>query len=84
MHDTPAYGAIILTKLNNPDITTFGEFEAWVYAHGWFWLIMYRFAVIAYDIHKKLMQPVIALIDGKVESVSGYRKIYVEVKKLLK
>ena len=84
MHDTPAYGAILLTKLSNPDTSTFGEFESWVYAHGWFWLLMYRFTVIIIDIHKKLSNPVIDLIDGKVVHISGYEKIIYEIKKLLK
>jgi hypothetical protein len=84
MHDTPAYGAIILTKLSNPDVTVFSDFEGWVYAHGWFWLLMYRFGVIIYDIDKKLSAPVIDLIDGKVKHVSGYQKILMEFKKLLK
>jgi hypothetical protein len=84
MNDTPAYGAIILTKLSNPDISAFSSIEGWVYAHGWFWLLIYRFGVIIYDIDKKLSQPVIDLIDGKVKYVSGYQKIMMEIKKLLK
>jgi len=78
------YGAILLTKLSNPDITLFGDFEAWVYAHGWFWLLMYRFVVILLDIHKKLSQPVIDLVDRKVVHISGYQKVAYEIKKLLK
>ena len=45
---------------------------------------MYRFGVIIYDIDKKLSAPVIDLIDGKVKYVSGYQKIVMEIKKLLK
>ena len=84
MHDTPALGAIILTKMHNPDPVDFGWFEKWVYNHGWFWLIIYRFGVIIYDIDKKLRQPVMMFVDGKVEQVSGYYKIYYTITHLLK
>lgn len=84
MHDTPAYGAILLTKLSNPDTSAFTHFEGWVYAHGWFWLLIYRFVVIIVDIDKKLSQPVIDLIDGKVKYVSGYQKLLMQFKNLFK
>ena len=84
LHDTPALGAIILTKLNNPDTAEFDGFEQWVYNHGWFWLIMYRFGVIVFDVHKKLSQPVVYFTGSESFNTTGYGKIYLVIKKLLK
>jgi hypothetical protein len=84
LNDTPALGAIVLTKMSNPDVTQFDVFETWAYNHGWFWLIMYRFAVIIFDVHKKLSQPVVYFDGNESYDTNGYGKIYLVVKKLLK
>ena len=31
LNDTPALGAIVLTKMSNPDVTQFDVFETWAY-----------------------------------------------------
>jgi hypothetical protein len=82
LNDTPAYAAIILAKLNEP-VTDLTQIEQWAYDHAWFWLIVYRFSVIAFDIHKKLMQPIEYNTGEEVIMISGYKKIYLVLKKIM-
>jgi hypothetical protein len=85
MGDMPAYGAIILTKLTNPDLQFYNDAEAWAYSHGWAVILLYRVWVILHDIHKRLsMQELWPNEEGEVVMMSGYRKLYIQFKKLFK
>lgn len=85
MGDLPAYGAIIVTKLTNPDIQFYNEAEAWAYSHGWAVILIYRIWVIVYDIHKRLnVEELWPNEDGVVVQMTGYRKLYLQFKKLFK
>lgn len=85
MNDLPAYGAIIATKLANPDLQFYNDAEAWAYSHGWFVILAYRLGVILYDIHKRFMQKELWEDEkNEVRLMTGYEKIWVEIKKLRK
>lgn len=85
MGDLPAYGAIIVTKLTNPDIQFYNDAEAWAYSHGWFVILLYRLWMIIYDIHKRFStRELWPNEEGVVVEMSGYRKLYLQIKKLYK
>lgn len=85
LNDAPAYGAILLTKLANPDLQFYNELEAWAYSHGWAVILLYRLFVIASDIHKRLMVEQLWHDEsGEVVLMTGYKKLYLQIKKLFK
>lgn len=85
MGDLPAYGAILITNLTNPDIQFYNELEAWAYSHGWAVILLYRLGVIIHDIHKRMMHKDLWEDEkGEVRMMTGYEKIWVEIKKLRK
>lgn len=85
VYDTPAYGAIILTKMANPDPQFYNSGEEWLYHHGWSLILIYRIYRMIYDMHKGFKETVL-YYDASRELVkmSGYRKLYLQVKSLLK
>ena len=85
LNDTPAYGAILLTKLTNPDLQFYNDLEAWAYSHGWAVILLYRLFVIASDIHKRLVVKELWPDEsGEVVMMTGYKKLYLQFKKLFK
>jgi hypothetical protein len=85
LNDTPAYGAILLTKLTNPDLEFYNDLEKWAYSHGWAVILLYRLFVIAHDIHKRLKVEVLWYNEsGEVVMMSGYKKLYLQLKNLFK
>jgi hypothetical protein len=85
IHDTPAYGAIIITKLANPDPQFYNSGEEWLYHHGWSIILLYRLYRMVIDIHKEHMQKVMWYDDnGELVSMTGYAKIIQQIKSIFK
>jgi hypothetical protein len=75
VYDTPAYGAIILTKMANPDPQFYNSGEEWLYHHGWSLILLhkgYKETVLYYN------------NEGELVKMSGYSKLYVQIKNLFK
>jgi hypothetical protein len=84
VYDTPAYGAIILTKMANPDPQFYNAGEEWLYHHGWSLILIYRLYRMFLDIHKGYQEQVLWYNDeGKLIPMSGYRKLISQFKKAL-
>mgnify|MGYP001339295445 CR=1 FL=1 len=85
INDTPAYGAIILTKLANPEPHFYNGLEKWLYHHGWSIILLYRLYRMLLDIHKGYKELVLWYDDqGALVSMTGYKKLYFKFKNLLK
>ena len=85
VYDTPAYGAIILTKMANPDPQFYNPGEEWLYHHGWSLILLYRIYRMMYDVHKGLMEKVLYYDQtGELVPMTGYMKLFLQVKNLLK
>lgn len=85
VNDTPAYGAIILTKLANPDPHFYNNFEAWLYDHGWSVILLYRLYKVVKDIHKGLLEKTLWRDDsGQLTEMTGYDKLFLQLKSLIK
>jgi hypothetical protein len=85
IYDTPAYGAIILTKMANPDPQFYNGGEEWLYHHGWSLILMYRLYRMVVDIHKGLRETVLWYGEGdELIKMSGYRKLFLQIKNLFK
>lgn len=85
VHDTPAYGAIILTKLANPEPHFYNGVEKWLYHHGWSIILLYRLYRMLLDIHKGYKEKVMWYDDaGELVPMTGYKKILMQIKHLLK
>jgi hypothetical protein len=82
--DLPAYGAIMLTKIADINTSSFSDLEKYMYNHGWLWLLVLRFGNVIWDLHHKLSKHVTIYQDGEPIKITGYRKIFIELKKLLK
>lgn len=85
IYDTPAYGAIILTKLSNPEPQFYNPGEEWLYHHGWSLILIYRIYRMIIDIHKGYMEKVLWHDDaGKLVLMTGYAKLLRQIKSLFK
>ena len=85
VHDTPAYGAIILTKLANPEPHFYNGVEKWLYHHGWSIILLYRLYRMLLDIHKGYKEKVMWYDEaGELVAMTGYKKIMMQIKNLLK
>jgi len=85
VYDTPAYGAILLTKMANPDPQFYNPGEEWLYHHGWSLILLYRLYRMMYDVHKGLMEKVLYYDHtGELVPMTGYMKLFLQVKNLLK
>ena len=82
--DLPAYGAIMLTKIADLNTSNFSDIENYMYNHGWLWLLVLRFGNVIWDLHHKLSKHVTIYVNGESVKITGYRKIFIELKKLLK
>lgn len=82
--DLPAYGAIMLTKIADVNTSSFSELEKYMYNHGWLWLLVLRFGNVIWDLHHKLSKHVTIYVDDEPVKITGYAKILMELKKLLK
>lgn len=84
VYDTPAYGAIILTKLANPEPMFYNGVEEWLYHHGWSLILLYRIYRMILDIHKGYKETVLYYNpEGELVKMSGYAKLLIQIKKLL-
>lgn len=84
IYDTPAYGAIILTKMANPDPQFYNEGEEWLYHHGWSLILLYRIYRMILDIHRGYKEQVLWYNEiGDLVPMSGYAKLLLQIKKLL-
>jgi len=85
IHDTPAYGAIILTKLANPEVQFYNAGEEWLYHHGWSFILIYRIYRVLLDVHKGYMEKVLWYDDSdNLVPMTGYAKLLRQIKSLLK
>jgi len=85
LHDTPAYGAIIITKLSNPDPQFYNAGEEWLYHHGWSLILFYRLYRVVLDIHKEMKATIVEHNDaGQLVEMSKYQKLFLQIKNLLK
>jgi hypothetical protein len=85
VYDTPAYGAILLTKMANPDPQFYNSGEEWLYHHGWSFILLYRIYRVLLDVHKSLMEKVLYYDHtGELVPMTGYMKFFWQVKNLLK
>lgn len=85
IHDTPAYGAIIITKLANPTPNFYNPVEEWLYHHGWSIILLYRLYRMIIDIHKEYKQQVLWHDDtGKLVPMTRYAKIIQQIKSIFK
>ncbi|NCX94082.1 MAG: hypothetical protein EBX40_05355 [Gammaproteobacteria bacterium] len=85
IHDTPAYGAIIITKLANPEPNFYNPVEEWLYHHGWSIILIYRLYRMIIDIHKENMQQVLWHDDnGELVSMTLYAKKIQQIKSIFK
>ena len=82
--DLPAYGAIMLTKIADINTSNYSDLEKYMYDHGWLWLLVLRFGNVLWDLHHKLSKPVTIYEAGQAIKITGYGKIFIELKKLLK
>jgi hypothetical protein len=82
--DLPAYGAIMLTKISDINTSNYSDLEKYMYDHGWLWLLVLRFGNVIWDLHHKLSKPVTIYENGEAIKITGYAKIFIEFKKLLK
>lgn len=84
VYDTPAYGAIILTKLANPEPHFYNGVEKWLYHHGWSLILIYRLYRMVLDIHKGYQESVLYYnAEGELVPMSGYAKLLIQIKKLI-
>jgi hypothetical protein len=84
MYDTPAYGAILLTKMANPEPHFYNLGEEWLYHHGWSLILVYRIYRMILDIHKGYQEKVLWHNElGELVQMSGYNKLLLQLKKLL-
>ena len=85
IHDTPAYGAIIITKLANPEPHFYNPGEEWLYHHGWSIILIYRLYRMVIDIHREHLQKVMYYDDNNdLVSMTGYAKIIQQIKSIFK
>lgn len=85
IYDTPAYGAIILTKMANPEPHFYNLGEEWLYHHGWSIILIYRLYRMALDMHKAYKEPVLYYNDeGQLIEMSGYQRIIQKLKNLFR
>jgi hypothetical protein len=85
IYDTPAYGAILLTKIANPEPNFYNPGEEWLYHHGWSIILVYRLYRMAYDMHKDMKETVLYYDDSEqLVKMSGYQKLIRQFKNLLK
>lgn len=82
--DLPAYGAIMLTKIADINTSNYSDIEKYMYEHGWLWLLVLRFSNVIWDLHTKLSKQVTVQVDGQSVKITGYTKIFREIKKLIK
>jgi hypothetical protein len=82
--DLPAYGAIMLAKIADINTSNYSDLEKYMYEHGWLWLLVLRFGNVIWDLHHKLSKTVTIYEAGESIKITGYGKIYREIKKLLK
>lgn len=84
MYDTPAYGAILLTKMANPEPNFYNPGEEWLYHHGWSLILVYRIYRMILDIHKGYNEKVLWHNEGgELVPMTGYSKLFLQIKKLL-
>ena len=85
INDTPAYGAIIITKLANPEPQFYNGAEEWLYHHGWSFILIYRIYRVLLDVHKGYMEKVLWYDEsGELVSMTGYAKLIRQVKTFFK
>jgi len=85
VYDTPAYGAIILTKMANPDPQFYNGGEEWLYHHGWSLILLYRIYRMLIDIHKAYKEKVLYYDDNdELVPMTGYEKLIKQIKRLFK
>ena len=85
IHDTPAYGAIIITKLANPEPNFYNPVEEWLYHHGWSIILIYRLYRMVIDIHKEYKQLVLWHDEtGELVPMTKYAKIIQKIKSIFK
>lgn len=82
--DLPAYGAIMLTKIADINTSNYSDIEKYMYEHGWLWLLVFRISNVIWDLHTKLSKQVTVQVDGQSVKITGYTKIFREIKKLIK
>jgi len=85
IHDTPAYGAIILTKLANPTPNFYNPLEEWLYHHGWSIILLYRLWRMVKDVHKGYMEKVLWYDESdELVPMTKYQKFILQIKKFFK
>ena len=85
VHDTPAYGAIILTKMANPSPQFYNIGEEWLYHHGWSLILFYRLYRVVLDIHREMKATIVEHNEeGQLVEMTKYQKLFLQLKKLLK
>ena len=85
IYDTPAYGAILLTKLANPEPNFYNPGEEWLYHHGWSIILIYRLYRMTLDMHKEMKETVLYYDDaGQLVEMSGYQKFIQKIKNLIR
>jgi hypothetical protein len=85
VHDTPAYGAIILTKMANPSPQFYNIGEEWLYHHGWSLILFYRLYRVVLDIHREMKATIVEHNEeGQLVEMTKYQQLFLQLKKLLK
>jgi len=85
VHDTPAYGAIILTKMANPSPQFYNIGEEWLYHHGWSLILFYRLYRVVLDIHREMKATIVEHNEeGQLVEMTKYQQLFLQVKKLFK
>ncbi len=69
IYDTPAYGAILLTKLANPEPNFYNPGEEWLYHHGWSIILIYRLYRMTLDMHKEMKETVLYYDDSIINEL---------------
>ncbi len=85
VHDTPAYGAIILTKMANPSPQFYNIGEEWLYHHGWSLILFYRLYRVVLDIHREMKATIVKHNEeGQLVEMTKYQQLFLQLKKLFK
>lgn len=84
IYDTPAYGAILLTKIANPSPQFYNHGEEWLYHHGWSLILFYRLYRVVLDIHREMKSLTVHHnSEGQLVEMSNYQKLFLQIKNLL-
>jgi hypothetical protein len=85
IYDTPAYGAILLTKMANPEPHFYNPGEEWLYHHGWSIILLYRLYRMTIDMHKGMLETVLYYDDSlELVKMTGYQKLFQKFKNLFR